>query len=178
MKTSTVLSTAVLIAGTTIQPAHASVGGGAGLIGDLIKKVLQLIIGDGNQVKRGLHFGGPEHPNLAARQSFPGVPDFEYQRCSEDISGATVTVNMDGTSKSEDPIHEKKITGQEKKAFPLTSTVDIQFSGVPATCMNLANVLIGEPGEGPYALPCGSDCLRYSDLSADQYGQLMAALGI
>ncbi|KAM0696162.1 hypothetical protein Q7P36_004645 [Cladosporium allicinum] len=152
MKTSTVLSTAVLIAGTTIQPAHASVGGGAGLIGDLIKKVLQLIIGDGNQVKRGLHFGGPEHPNLAARQSFPGVPDFEYQRCSEDISGATVTVNMDGTN--------------------------IQFSGVPATCMNLANVLIGEPGEGPYALPCGSDCLRYSDLSADQYGQLMAALGI
>jgi hypothetical protein len=103
MKTSTVLSTAVLIAGTTIQPAHASVGGGAGLIGDLIKKVLQLIIGDGNQVKRGLHFGGPEHPNLAARQSFPGVPDFEYQRCSDDISGATVTVNMDGTSKS-DPI--------------------------------------------------------------------------
>ena len=44
--------------------------------------------------------------------------------------------------------------------------------------MNLANVLIGEPGEGPYALPCGSDCLRYSDLSTDQYGQLMAALGI
>ena len=117
MKTSTVLSTAVLIAGTTIQPAHASVGGGAGLIGDLIKKVLQLIIGDGNQVKRGLHFGGPEHPNLAARQSFPGVPDFEYQRCSEDISGATVTVNMDGTSKSEDPIHEKKNHGTKKKPF-------------------------------------------------------------
>jgi hypothetical protein len=162
MKTATVLSTAVLIAGTAIQPAHASVGGGAGLIGDLIKKVLQLIIGDGNQVRRGEHFGGPEHPNLAARQSFPGVPEFEYQRCSDDISGATVTVNMDGTSKS-DPIHKKRLT---KKANEHRRPVQRRARH------------LHEPGEGPYALPCGSDCLRWSDLSADQYGQLMAALGI
>lgn len=39
--------------------------------------------------------------------------------------------------------------------------------------MNLANVLISEPGEGAVALPCGSDCLQYDGLSDAEYNQLL-----
>jgi hypothetical protein len=42
--------------------------------------------------------------------------------------------------------------------------------------MNLANVLIGDGTDGPYALPCGSDCLAYSDLTPEQYEQLTSVL--
>ena len=38
--------------------------------------------------------------------------------------------------------------------------------------MNLANVLVGDPVNGPYALPCGSDCLQYSDMTEEQFNML------
>lgn len=58
----------------------------------------------------------------------------------------------------------------------LTRDAAVQFDNVPAYCMNLANVLIGDGSGGPYAEPCGSACLKYSGLSQDQYGQLAEAL--
>lgn len=38
--------------------------------------------------------------------------------------------------------------------------------------MNLANVLVGDPASGPWALPCGSACLSYSDLTEEQFADL------
>lgn len=42
--------------------------------------------------------------------------------------------------------------------------------------MNLANVLVGNPVDGPYALPCGSDCLSYTGLTDAQFNELAGVL--
>ncbi|KAG8419561.1 hypothetical protein J3458_004416 [Metarhizium acridum] len=44
--------------------------------------------------------------------------------------------------------------------------------GVPPVCMNPANVLVSDPVNGPYALPCGSDCLHYTGLNEQQFNEL------
>jgi hypothetical protein len=42
--------------------------------------------------------------------------------------------------------------------------------------MNLATVLVGDPVNGPYSIPCGSACLVYNGLSDQQYNDLVGAL--
>ncbi|GKT52927.1 hypothetical protein ColTof4_13101 [Colletotrichum tofieldiae] len=54
-------------------------------------------------------------------------------------------------------------------------TITATSPAADATCMNLANVLVGD-GTGPFALPCGSDCLSYSGLTPEQFAELEAAL--
>lgn len=48
----------------------------------------------------------------------------------------------------------------------------VQVDGLPATCMNLASVLDGDAVGGPVPTPCGSACLLYNNLSAEDYEQL------
>jgi hypothetical protein len=52
----------------------------------------------------------------------------------------------------------------------------IQFDNVPAYCMNLANVLVGDGSGGPYALPCGSACLQYTGLTLEEFNELAVIL--
>ncbi|KAM0272219.1 hypothetical protein ACHAQH_008801 [Verticillium albo-atrum] len=131
------------IAVMSAQPGEAKFGQALGIFGDLWVKLVQIIT---HFDKRDIGTG--EFMPLEARQGRPpGVPQFEYDRCADDLTGLTITVQS-----------------------PAANSMSI--SGVPATCMNLATVLVGDPVEGPYALPCGSDCLIYQDLSQDQYNQL------
>ncbi|KAG4414469.1 hypothetical protein IFR04_012381 [Cadophora malorum] len=88
---------------------------------------------------------------MGKRQSTPGVPQFEFERCHNDLAGVTVTATSPGA-------------GQ------------VQFDNVPASCMNLATVLVGDPVEGPYVQPCGSACLIYPDLTEQQFNDLVAGL--
>lgn len=41
--------------------------------------------------------------------------------------------------------------------------------------MNIAHVFVGD-GPGPWAQPCGSDCLIYENLSPEDYGALWDVL--
>lgn len=95
MKYTTVLTTAVFLAGHAVQPAEASIGTGAGLLGDFIKKILELVGVEWKRDNSGLYT-----PYIEARQGPPaGVPEFEYQRCSDDITGLSIGVSGDGASK-------------------------------------------------------------------------------
>ncbi|KAI8252224.1 hypothetical protein K4K58_008070 [Colletotrichum sp. SAR11_239] len=140
MKASAVI---VSIALMVAQPAHADIGRGVGLAADFFGGGIAELFTE--------VFGKRDGFVTAVRpRQVEGVPEFEYQRCRDDISGLTITATA-------------------------PSDTEIQFSGVPATCMNLANVLVGD-GTGPFALPCGSDCLSYSNLTPEQYNQLADAL--
>ncbi|KAM0526669.1 hypothetical protein ACHAPS_003551 [Verticillium nonalfalfae] len=51
------------------------------------------------------------------------------------------------------------------------------ISGVSVTATSPGpGFLIGDPVNGPYPLPCGSDCLVYNNLSQQQFDDLVAAL--
>ncbi|KAL9946604.1 hypothetical protein D7B24_007909 [Verticillium nonalfalfae] len=146
MKTSNFLAPAALLILTT--PAQANIGQGAKLAFDLFGEGIGSLF---------VHiFGGkrdisPIEGHIISRDPPPGVPAFEYERCRNDISGVSVTATSPGPG-------------------------SVQFVGVPASCMNLATVLIGDPVNGPYPLPCGSDCLVYNNLSQQQFDDLVAAL--
>ncbi|KAM0269406.1 hypothetical protein ACHAQH_009767 [Verticillium albo-atrum] len=141
MKTSAILAPIALIA-TGLQPATADIGRGAGLVIDLFGQgIAELFV----EI-----FTKRAAVDAVVRRQVPGVPEFEYERCREDIAGLTITATNPGPD-------------------------SIQFTGVPATCMNLANVLVGDE-PGPYALPCGSDCLIYEGLSPEQFNELLSAL--
>lgn len=43
--------------------------------------------------------------------------------------------------------------------------------------MNLANVMVGDGTQGPYALPCGSDCLFYDAITPAQIEEFRRSLG-
>ncbi|KAM0327111.1 hypothetical protein ACHAQA_006239 [Verticillium albo-atrum] len=141
MKISAAVTPAALIA-IGIQPTSADIGRGIGLAAQLFGQgIAELAVEIAT--KRSVV------DKIFSRQ-VPGVPEFEYERCRDDISGLTITATSPGPD-------------------------SVQFAGVPATCMNLANVLVGDE-PGPYALPCGSDCLLYEGLSAEQYDELVSAL--
>ncbi|GKT47764.1 uncharacterized protein ColSpa_07945 [Colletotrichum spaethianum] len=128
-----------------VQPAQADVGRGISLAFEFFG------LGIADLFKEVFSKRDGVPPVFTKRQGPPaGVPEFEFERCKTDIAGLTITASS-----------------------PAANV--IQFSGVPATCMNLANVLVGD-GTGPFALPCGSDCLSYSDLTPEQFAELEAAL--
>ncbi|KAF5522130.1 hypothetical protein CGCA056_v007211 [Colletotrichum aenigma] len=140
MKASAVI---VPVALMIAQPAQASIGRAGGLAADFFGGGIAELFTEVFGKRSGFV------TTVRSRQ-VEGVPEFEYQRCRDDISGLTITATA-------------------------PSATEIQFSGVPPTCMNLANVLVGD-GTGPFALPCGSDCLSYSNLTPEQYNQLADAL--
>ncbi|KAF7590288.1 hypothetical protein BBP40_003025 [Aspergillus hancockii] len=80
---------------------------------------------------------------LAKRQSWPGVPDYNIQMCHDANVGRTVTVTQ-------------------------TSTSSMRIENVAPECMNLA-ALFTEQGT---PVPCGSACLDYVNLSADDNQKL------
>ncbi|EEY17088.1 hypothetical protein D7B24_005441 [Verticillium nonalfalfae] len=141
MKTSAVLTPLALVA-VGLQPVSADIGRGAGLVIDLFGQgIAELFV----EI-----FSKRDAANVIVRRQVPGVPEFEYQRCREDIAGLTITATSPAPN-------------------------SVQFTGVPPTCMNLAGVLVGDE-PGPYALPCGSDCLIYEDLTPEQFDELVSVL--
>ncbi|TKX24026.1 hypothetical protein C1H76_3964 [Elsinoe australis] len=97
--------------------------------------------------------GGERKIRLGRRQAIQapaGVPQFEFERCYTDLAQESVTINVQG------PVQNN----------------GVQVDGLPATCMNLASVLDGDAVGGPVPTPCGSACLLYNNLSAEDYEQL------
>ncbi|RYP46499.1 hypothetical protein DL768_007295 [Monosporascus sp. mg162] len=88
--------------------------------------------------------------NINGRQQFvapPGVPQFEFDRCYNDLALAGVSLYVQG------PV----------------SNNGVQVDGLPPTCMNLATVIDGNAAGGPVPIPCGSACLLYDNLSPEDY---------
>ncbi|KAK0111158.1 hypothetical protein ONS95_001535 [Cadophora gregata] len=150
----TPITSVALMALTLVNPGSASIGKAASLACDLFcDGIASLFIEiftkrdlNGNLVPM------EERSYIKGkRQSTPGVPQEEFERCHNDLAGLTVTVTSPAA-------------GQ------------VQFDDVPASCMNLATVLVGDPVEGPYVQPCGSACLSYYDLTEQQFNDLVAAL--
>ncbi|GAT26316.1 hypothetical protein ASPFODRAFT_187257 [Aspergillus luchuensis CBS 106.47] len=81
---------------------------------------------------------------LSKRQSWPGVPDYNIQMCHDANIGRTVTVTQ-------------------------TSTSSMRIENVAPECMNLAT-LFTEQGT---PIPCGSACLEYVNLSAEDNQKLI-----
>ncbi|RAQ55119.1 hypothetical protein AFGD_009887 [Aspergillus flavus] len=84
---------------------------------------------------------------LSKRQSWPGVPDYNIQMCHDANVGRTVTVTQ-------------------------TSTSSMRIENVAPECMNLAT-LFTEQGT---PIPCGSACLEYVNLSAEDNQKLMGII--
>ncbi|KAB8198910.1 hypothetical protein BDV34DRAFT_218508 [Aspergillus parasiticus] len=84
---------------------------------------------------------------LFKRQSWPGVPDYNIQMCHDANVGRTVTVTQ-------------------------TSTSSMRIENVAPECMNLAT-LFTEQGT---PIPCGSACLEYVNLSAEDNQKLMGII--
>ena len=111
----------------------------------------------------GVNVAGSAISNSGGRRSVPlntrqehgiqapaGVPQFEFDRCVSD-AGRGGVITIDG------PIQNN----------------GVRISGLPATCMNLATVLDGNPSGGPIPVPCGSDCLIYDNLSGADYNTMV-----
>ncbi|KAJ5778834.1 hypothetical protein N7457_006554 [Penicillium paradoxum] len=81
-----------------------------------------------------------------------GVPQYNFDMCAESLNDPAVTVTVTG------PVENN----------------GIQIDGLPSTCMVLANVIDGDAVNGPVPTPCGSACLLYNNLNADQYGQMQS----
>ncbi|EGD93960.1 hypothetical protein TESG_01489 [Trichophyton tonsurans CBS 112818] len=81
-----------------------------------------------------------------------GVPQFEYERCRNDIKGRTIEINTNYQNR-------------------------LEVKGLPPTCMNLTNVMVGDGTQGPYTLPCGSDCLFYDAITPAQIEEFRRSLG-
>lgn len=126
-----------LITSAALQTAAAVGSAGASFAG--------AIIANNVGKKRGV--------NLDERQEFtapPGVPQFEFDRCYNDLAQESVTVTVNG------PVNNN----------------GIQVDGLPATCMNLATVIDGDAAGGPVPQPCGSACLLYDNLSVEDYEKM------
>ncbi|KAK4649987.1 hypothetical protein QC762_703415 [Podospora pseudocomata] len=146
-----------------IGPILTVVGAVAGFAVEVTGAVLQCELGDCTDDRRRSVAGGlrarmlKARPILTGRQATPptapeGVPQFEFDRCFNDINGGSVLL--------EGPVENN----------------GIRISGLPATCMNLATVLDGDASGGPPPTPCGSDCLLYNNLSAADYNNLRGIL--
>lgn len=125
-----------LITSAALQTAAAVGSAGASFAGAII----------------GANVGGKKRSVLNRRQEFvapPGVPQFEFDRCYNDLSQESVSINAQG------PVQNN----------------GIQIDGLPATCMNLATVITGD-ANGPPPTPCGSACLLYNSLSPEDYEEL------
>ena len=51
----------------------------------------------------------------------------------------------------------------------------LQLSGVPATCLTLSTTITGKFNEGN-PVPMGSDAVKFTNLSADYFNQVVSAL--
>ncbi|KAH7322536.1 hypothetical protein B0I35DRAFT_407011 [Stachybotrys elegans] len=99
------------------------------------------------KVKRAVLFGRQDGLPVEAPA---GVPQFEFERCYTDLAQETVSLNVQG------PVNNN----------------GVQVDGLPASCMNLATVLDGDAVGGPVPIPCGSACLLYDNLSAEDYERM------
>jgi hypothetical protein len=127
-----------LITSAALQTAAAVGSAGASFAGAIVAAN----VGGGGRKARGFL--------INKRQEFvapEGVPQFEFDRCYNDLANPDIAVNVQG------PV----------------STNGIQVDGLPATCMNLATVIDGDAAGGPVPTPCGSACLLYDNLSAEDY---------
>lgn len=143
-------STAAVAAAVAIMapaPALANLPELAGFVAEVAGNIA-LLVEEANS-KRSVTFDGKVHgAELERRQD--GVAQEEFDRCAEDLDGVTITANTEGEA-------------------------SLEISGVPASCMNLANVLVGD-GQGPFATPCGSDCLQYLDANEDEVNEILDML--
>lgn len=95
IKTATV---AVGLAATMADPAHASIGQGAGLlckffcrgIGNLIEEIFS---------KRDVDPAFIASRDIMRRDPPPGVPQFEYDRCYDQMNGITVVASSPGNGR-------------------------------------------------------------------------------
>ncbi|KAK7409256.1 hypothetical protein QQX98_008566 [Neonectria punicea] len=98
--------------------------------------------------------GGKRRAVLFGRQQQftapAGVPQQEFDRCYNDLAQESVHINVQG------PVNNN----------------GVQVDGLPASCMNLATVLDGDAVGGPVPQPCGSACLLYDNLSAEDYEKM------
>jgi hypothetical protein len=63
---------------------------------------------------------------------------------------------------------------QEHQSLNQANPTGVQIDGLPSTCMVLSTVFDGDAAGGPVPTPCGSSCLLYNNLNADQYGQMQS----
>ncbi|UNI15919.1 hypothetical protein JDV02_002403 [Purpureocillium takamizusanense] len=140
---------ALALAATMGQPGEASIGKAADLLCQFFcQGIADLFVNIFS--KRDIDPAFFDTRSIMGRAP-PGVPQEEFDRCYEQMNGVSVNADSPGA-------------GQ------------VRFMGVPPACMNLANVLVGDPVNGPYALPCGSDCLHYTDLNEQQFNELVDKL--
>ncbi|KXG47243.1 uncharacterized protein PGRI_011130 [Penicillium griseofulvum] len=81
-----------------------------------------------------------------------GVPQYNFDMCADSLTDPAVTVTVNG------PVENN----------------GVKIDGLPSNCMVLSNVFDGDAAGGPVPTPCGSACLLYNNLNADQYGQMQA----
>ncbi|KAL4906359.1 hypothetical protein BDW74DRAFT_177373 [Aspergillus multicolor] len=81
-----------------------------------------------------------------------GVPQYNFDMCVDSLMDPAVTVTVTG------PVQNN----------------GVQIDGLPSNCMVLNSVFTGD---GLIPTPCGSACLLYNNLNADQYGQMQSILG-
>lgn len=75
-----------------------------------------------------------------------GVNQLDWDRCYMDGLDANIVVNG-----------------------PIDDGRTIQLSGLPSSCMPLNLVLDGNPEGGAIPEPCGSDCLKYKEMTEEDY---------
>ncbi|KAI0110524.1 hypothetical protein F4776DRAFT_667603 [Hypoxylon sp. NC0597] len=82
-----------------------------------------------------------------------GVPMYNFDMCADSLQGVTI----------------KSLIPQPGQA---------QFENVPSTCMVLSTVLTGtcDKSQGSGPIPCGADCLLYTDLTDEDLNRLRDAL--
>ncbi|KAI2625905.1 hypothetical protein GGR54DRAFT_522052 [Hypoxylon sp. NC1633] len=74
-----------------------------------------------------------------------GIPQNNWNDCYHDALNAKITVNG--------PINDNHI----------------RVDGLPQTCMVLSTVIDGNTNGGPTPTPCGTACIEYSGMTADEY---------
>lgn len=170
MKFSTVALPIALAATGMMQPAQADIGRGISLATQFFTEGVASL---------GAEIAGRSKRSTGgfitkARQARPptapeGVPQQEFDRCYTDITGVRITATSPGAG-----CKLRLILYFWR--FYTDFCLAVQFDNVPASCMNLATVLVGDPVNGPYPTPCGSACLVYNGLSDQQYNDLVGAL--
>ncbi|KAG7112916.1 hypothetical protein HYQ44_020290 [Verticillium longisporum] len=114
MKTSAILTPLALVA-VGLQPVSADIGRGAGLVIDLFGQgIAELFV----EI-----FSKRDAANVIVRRQVPGVPEFEYQRCREDIAGLTITATSPAPNYSFATVKEILSTFVELAAIPLPGKV-------------------------------------------------------
>ncbi|KAJ6440601.1 ATP-dependent helicase NAM7 [Purpureocillium lavendulum] len=161
---------AIALAATMGQPGEASIGKAADLlcqffcqgIADLFVNIFS---------KRDIDPAFLDTRSIMGRAP-PGVPQQEFDRCYDQMRGVSVNADSPGAGRKSSLRQEFISRCMNLTKYP----TEVRFMGVPPACMNLANVLVGDPVNGPYALPCGSDCLSYTDLDEQQFNELVDKL--